>query len=81
MSDSDSFIDLVHLASSLVDPKGEHETGDRMRTALPAALGAIGNAPFDQIVEFVRGARAAGVRFKGTDEEVARALQRRATGG
>ncbi len=78
MSDSDAFIDLVHLASSLVDPRGEHDSGDRLRTALPAALGAIGNAPLEQVVEFVRSARAAGVRFKGTDEEVARALKARA---
>ena len=78
MSDSDAFIDLVHLASSLVDPKSEHDAGDRLRASLPAALAAIGNAPLEQVIEFVRSARAAGVRFKGTDEEVARALQARA---
>lgn len=77
MSDSDAFVDLVHLASSLVDPKAEHPTEARLRTALPAALSAMANAPFDQIVEFVRSARAAGMRFNGTDEEVARSIQSR----
>lgn len=80
MSDSDAFIDLVHLAASLTDPKGERANDARLRSAVPAALGAIGNAPLEEVVEFVRGARAAGVRFKGTDEEVAQALKRRATG-
>lgn len=78
MSDSDAFVDLVHLASSLVDPKSERDTAARLRSALPAALQAMGNAPFQQIVEFVRSARAAGMRFNGTDEEVARSIQQRA---
>jgi hypothetical protein len=78
VSESDAFVDLVHLASSLVDPKAEHAPEDRLRTALPEALAAMGNAPLEQIVEFVRSARAAGVRFQGTDEEVASRLQARA---
>ena len=77
MKNSDAFVDLVHLAASLVDPRGEADSGDRLRTALPAALGAIGNAPIEQVIEFVKSARAAGVRFKGTDEEVAQALKAR----
>ena len=81
MSESDAFVDLVHLASSLVDPKSEHSTEDRLRTALPAALVAMGNAPFEQIVEFVRSARAAGMRLNGTDEDVARSIQARAHRG
>ena len=78
MSDSDNFVDLVHLASSLIDPKSEHDPEARLRTALPAALQAMGNAPIEQIIEFVHSARAAGMRFAGSDEEVARAIQQRA---
>ena len=78
MSDNSSFVDLVHLASSLVDPKSEHDPEARLRTALPAALEAMGNAPLEQIIEFVRSARAAGMRFAAGDEEVARAIQQRA---
>ncbi|HEV7178296.1 MAG TPA: hypothetical protein VGN11_00380 [Candidatus Baltobacteraceae bacterium] len=78
MSESDAFVDLVHLASSLVDPKAEHAPEDRLRTALPAALAAMGNAPFEEIVEFVKSARAAGMRLAGSDEDVARSIQRRA---
>ncbi len=78
MSDSDAFVDLVHLASSLTDPKSERPAEERLRSAVPAALSAMGNAPIEQIVEFVRSARAAGMRLNGTDEEVALAIQRRA---
>ncbi len=81
MSDSDAFVDLVHLASSLTDPKAERPAEERLRSAVPAALSAMGNAPIEQIVEFVRSARAAGMRFNGTDEEVALAIRRRANPG
>jgi len=81
MSDSDAFVDLVHLASSLADPKMQQDPEARLRTALPAALEAMGNAPLEQIIEFVRSARAAGMRFEGSDETVARAIQQRAKGG
>ena len=75
--DSDAFVDLVHLASSLVDPKSTQPAQDRLRSAIPAALQAMANAPLAQIVEFVRSARAAGVRFDGTDEEVAASIKER----
>ncbi|MEO9170889.1 MAG: hypothetical protein ABI282_01470 [Candidatus Baltobacteraceae bacterium] len=76
MQDSDAFVDLVHLASSLSDPKSEQPANDRLRAALPAALSAMAGAPLDQIVEFVRSARAAGMRLRGSDEEVAASIQR-----
>ena len=78
MEDSDAFVDLVHLASSLVDPKSEQPSADRLRTAIPAALAAMGNAPLEQIVAFVKSARAAGVRFSGSDEDVAISIKERA---
>lgn len=77
MEDSDEFLDLLHLASSLVDPKSGQAASDRLRAAMPAALNAMANAPIDQIVEFLRSARAAGVRFVGSDEGVAAAIKRR----
>ncbi len=73
--DSDAFVDLMHFASSVVDPKSVESPRDRLATAIPAALAAMGKAPLEQIVEFVRSARAAGVRFQGTDEEVARTIK------
>ncbi|MDP9025866.1 MAG: hypothetical protein M3N13_10890 [Candidatus Eremiobacteraeota bacterium] len=78
MKDSDAFVDLVHLASALVDPKSTQRPEERLRTALPAALSAMANAPLEQIVEFVRSARAAGMRFSGTDEDVALSIKKRA---
>ncbi len=79
MTESDDFVDLVHLSASLIDPKQEHPAEDRLRTAVPAALLAIGHAPLERIIEFVRSARAAGLQFRGTDEEIARAIQARTT--
>ena len=77
--DSDAFVDLVHLASSLVDPKSSQPAAERLRSAIPAALQAMAHAPLPQIVEFVRSARAAGMRFEGTDEEVAESIKDRSS--
>lgn len=74
---SEEFVDLLHLASSLVDPKSEHPAPDRLRTALPAALAALRDAPHEQVVAWVRSARSAGVRFEGSDDQVARRIRKR----
>lgn len=74
-TDSEEFVDLLHLASALIDPKGQRPHAERLRDALPAALAALRDAPHEQVVTWVRSARAAGLRFEGSDDEVARRIR------
>ena len=76
-NDGEEFVDLLHLASALVDPKSEQPHGERLRSALPAALAALKDASHDQVVAWVQSARAAGLRFEGSDDEVARRIRKR----